>query len=374
MPSIRHAMKIQVWDRWIGEETGKTLCLMCEKTPITQLTFVCAHVLAHSMGGEISVENLRPLCGWCNSSMGTQHMTKFSLLNFPKSPLIITLPLLQSIQHIIEETTVNQSLSEDGRLTDQNMNPNNRPAESSTPEDRVICPNCDKSLKNKESLRKHLSMKRCISLRETQLVVIETPMAPTMMDLYEMMKAMKNEIATMKASQPKSGQQTHNQNNNLNVMCLTNHDDLLEILTLQGTTKQALTFVKNCALAKLAGDCKILQRVYFPPDQPPALMYANKTKSHYVYFNEKHERVIETNPKIIAKMLAENVQRSYLKGAHNLKDSNGKPLSVSADHPMIPVIEEFDLQSINSHIYELDDERYQTKLLKSLKIPFESEV
>ncbi len=165
-----------------------------------------------------------------------------------------------------------------------------------------------------------------------------------------------------------------NSNNNLNVMCLTKNDDFLQLLTLQDGAKKALTFIKNCALARLAGDCRILERIYFPPDKNPALMYANRSRTQFVYYDEKQNRIVEGNPKVVAKILAENIQRSYLKGSQSLRDSDGKPMYVGEDHPFLPVIEEFDMFTWNSHIYELNDEKYQKKVLSSIRIPFEEDI
>ncbi len=84
MCHISHAMRVQVWNYWIGLEIGKTFCLLCQRNIITQLEFICGHVLAKSRGGEISIENLRPICFWCNCSMGTHHMYNFAKANYPQ--------------------------------------------------------------------------------------------------------------------------------------------------------------------------------------------------------------------------------------------------------------------------------------------------
>ena len=39
--------------------------------------FHCGHVVAESKGGQTILENLRPICGSCNSSMGTENMCDF---------------------------------------------------------------------------------------------------------------------------------------------------------------------------------------------------------------------------------------------------------------------------------------------------------
>lgn len=75
--NISHLMKRMVWDKWIGEEIGKTKCPCCKMSEITQLTFIAGHIHAESRGGEYSVENLIPICQSCNLSMGTKNMHEF---------------------------------------------------------------------------------------------------------------------------------------------------------------------------------------------------------------------------------------------------------------------------------------------------------
>ena len=45
------------------------------------MDFECGHVKAKTNGGKNSVENLRPICGICNKSMGTNHMYDFMVQN-----------------------------------------------------------------------------------------------------------------------------------------------------------------------------------------------------------------------------------------------------------------------------------------------------
>ena len=60
-----------VWNTNIGEDIGKTKCLCCKSTDITQLSFNCGHIIAEANGGNTIVSNLRPICQNCNSSMET---------------------------------------------------------------------------------------------------------------------------------------------------------------------------------------------------------------------------------------------------------------------------------------------------------------
>jgi hypothetical protein len=74
-------IKKLVWNTYIGEDIGKSKCMCCKKTDITQLNFICGHVISEHDGGSITVENMRPICGTCNLSMGTRNMNDF-ILNY----------------------------------------------------------------------------------------------------------------------------------------------------------------------------------------------------------------------------------------------------------------------------------------------------
>jgi len=74
---ISSTLKRLVWNKWIGEEIGKSKCTCCNVTSITQLSFNAGHIIAESNGGETIVSNLKPICQNCNSSMGTKNMIDF---------------------------------------------------------------------------------------------------------------------------------------------------------------------------------------------------------------------------------------------------------------------------------------------------------
>ena len=90
--AIPKKLKELVWKTYVGQNILQTPCLICNDTQITAFNFHCAHVLADSKGGEPILENLRPVCGPCNGSMGTTHMREFILKYFPNAPALKTLP------------------------------------------------------------------------------------------------------------------------------------------------------------------------------------------------------------------------------------------------------------------------------------------
>ncbi len=74
---IRHNIRQLVWNTHVGQSRGQALCFCCQATAISCFDFECGHIVARSRGGPDSVENLRPICGLCNRSMGTCNMFDF---------------------------------------------------------------------------------------------------------------------------------------------------------------------------------------------------------------------------------------------------------------------------------------------------------
>jgi len=74
---ISTQLRYKIWNEHIGQEIGVYYCLCCLTTKISQQSFVCGHIIAEKNGGPLSVENLRPICPGCNSSMGTINMIEF---------------------------------------------------------------------------------------------------------------------------------------------------------------------------------------------------------------------------------------------------------------------------------------------------------
>lgn len=81
--AIPSLMRTQVWNRWIGIDRGQVKCPYCQINNITPFFFECGHVLAEARGGEVTIENLRPICRECNVKMATQSidLTRYTLLD-----------------------------------------------------------------------------------------------------------------------------------------------------------------------------------------------------------------------------------------------------------------------------------------------------
>lgn len=75
--NIPKALRISIWDLYIGEDIGSTKCMCCEITKITQMKFHCGYIIAEAKGGTMNVNNMCPICESCNKSMGTNNMEDF---------------------------------------------------------------------------------------------------------------------------------------------------------------------------------------------------------------------------------------------------------------------------------------------------------
>ncbi len=119
-----------------------------------------------------------------------------------------------------------------------------------------------------------------------------------------------------------------------------------------------------CALSNLTGDCKLIKKMYSIDDnnQNP-IHFADKSRTKITYFNEKKEKVIDSR-ELFGKKLANNLQKSYLKGVNHLINKN-------LDNRGCPnkFLEDYDIQTWNQHIYNLIDVQYQKKLINNLEIP-----
>src|SRR5581483_10451663 len=74
---IPAALRNSVWNTYIGVDKKLGFCCCCEHTQIDAFNFACGHVIAEKNGGETNLQNLRPICTSCNSSMGKQNMEEF---------------------------------------------------------------------------------------------------------------------------------------------------------------------------------------------------------------------------------------------------------------------------------------------------------
>lgn len=76
-------LRYDVWDRYNGSDNAKAKCYCCRKTIIEKTDFTCGHVEPRSLGGDDSMDNLRPICNGCNQSMGQMNMEAYVKKYYP---------------------------------------------------------------------------------------------------------------------------------------------------------------------------------------------------------------------------------------------------------------------------------------------------
>ena len=254
--------------------------------------------------------------------------------------------------------------------------------------DIILCQHCNNKFSSKDNLNKHLKGGYChifskscedqsnlneigaLSLNE-KITSIEKKMADlkeipqsSIVEKLEKQMAELRETTAREIANLKENPRVNNQI--LQVICIGNDDNYLDMLTQQWNNfDQALEYIKGCALSQLSGDCQLIEKIYLNNvnDSETAIKFVDKARTKIAYFNEKKEKVID-NIEVFGRKLANNLQKSYLKGVNYLIRKN-------LDNRLCPnkFLEEYDIQTWNQHIYDLSDVKYHRKIINQLKIP-----
>jgi len=71
--TIPKALREQVWVQQIGQKFDSKCKVTWCTNRINVFDFQCGHNIPESKGGKTTVDNLVPICGRCNMSMGSQY-------------------------------------------------------------------------------------------------------------------------------------------------------------------------------------------------------------------------------------------------------------------------------------------------------------
>lgn len=82
------AVRTAIWNKFIGVDKGIGYCYVGCGNVIQIATMQAGHIKAEAMGGETTIENLRPICSHCNTSMGKTDMREFIVKYKFDSPLL----------------------------------------------------------------------------------------------------------------------------------------------------------------------------------------------------------------------------------------------------------------------------------------------
>lgn len=81
--AIPKSVREQVWKKYMTNENGKCFC--CNARTISYYDFEVGHNKAVARGGKDNINNLRPICRSCNSSMGTMNIETYKRRYYPDS-------------------------------------------------------------------------------------------------------------------------------------------------------------------------------------------------------------------------------------------------------------------------------------------------
>lgn len=77
---IPKPLREKVWRKY--NITLDSLCSICNQNKISAFNFECGHIIPRTKGGDITLNNLIPICSLCNKSMGNKNLLYFkSVIN-----------------------------------------------------------------------------------------------------------------------------------------------------------------------------------------------------------------------------------------------------------------------------------------------------
>lgn len=80
--AIPKKIRGEAWKIQFGDST-KGACFCCKKLLDVFDDWHAGHIVSHTNGGKDTADNLRPVCGSCNLSMGTENMDAFKARCYP---------------------------------------------------------------------------------------------------------------------------------------------------------------------------------------------------------------------------------------------------------------------------------------------------
>lgn len=81
---IPPCIKQEVWLKYKGNRS-MSKCHCCRLEEITMIKFDAGHIISENECGKITIENLRPICHSCNTSMGKKNMREYMKENYSQN-------------------------------------------------------------------------------------------------------------------------------------------------------------------------------------------------------------------------------------------------------------------------------------------------
>ena len=227
------------------------------------------------------------------------------------------------------------------------------------------CQYCEKTYASKDNLSKHIKLGRCRKFpKDEEIIINDNILKQTLTTdkILEKVNLLEKRLDE-KDQQIEELKGKANITNNLQIVCLSNNDNYLDMLTQElGSFDRALDYIRDCALSSLKGDCKLVEKIYLSQDSQSNIQFTDRKRTYVEYFNEKKEKVKDTK-ELFGRKLANNLQNSYLKGVNHLITKNLENRGCPNKF-----LEDYDLQTWNQHIFDLSDLRYQKRIMNQLNI------
>ena len=188
---------------------------------------------------------------------------------------------------------------------------------------KFVCQFCQKKFTRKSYLDKHTPKHKLSSMTKLKLKIPDSyeEQIEKFSQLIELQNQKIDELIE-KQNQiiEKPYNVTNNNNNNLQIICVGQDDNYLDMLTERMGFDKALRYVENCALSSVVGDCKLIENIYIN-NQSSSIYYVDKAKTKILYFDENNSKIISNKTQLMRK-LANNLQNTYLKSVNYLINDN----------------------------------------------------
>jgi hypothetical protein len=190
--------------------------------------------------------------------------------------------------------------------------------------------------------------------------------------LSRAIRRQEEELEALRVAAEQPGQQNAFKHpiENVQVTYVGQDDDFFDILTKEvGDEEKVLRFIMSCAQDGLAGDWRLLNRVYFDKKKtligfPITCINSDRNRGKYEFIDEMGARVFDKSGALLSKRLARSLQNTYLKISNRLIKIN-----IARYVDPMKFLAENDLQAVNVHVEQLSTETYQKKILGTLKYP-----
>ena len=113
-------------------------------------------------------------------------------------------------------------------------------------------------------------------------------------------------------------------NNILQVLCVGQKGNHLDMLADQCNSEQASEYIKNYTSSNIDGDIRSIQKTDFNGNKPAdcPILFMDKKRIQSLFVNENRDLIDDPHGTLLAQRLGNNLQSTYLKGVNYLIDRN----------------------------------------------------